>query len=140
MEKSFAVDEELPQESVEAETESKTEIKPVEVDEPKTEWELLHDIYFKKRFTRPLNASTESLMEDEEECAVNLMNLYEEKGNDSSKDESESSPQKIRAPSVQKEPSVDTLDVIDELIKSIEKEVLEEVNNELPIVADPNEN
>lgn len=104
-------------------------------DGPKTDWEKMHDIYFKKRFTRPLHASVESLMEDEENCRINLSKMYDE-------NDSESVP--VHAPSIQREPSVDTIDVIDELIKSIEKEVkeviVEDANSEVPIVVNLDEN
>ena len=137
MAKSYAVDEDSSNdESDNSEDESKRQI-----DEPKTHWEEMHDIYFKKRFSRPLNASVESLMEDEEECRINLSNMYNEM--DGSKAKPSTPPtEPQRMPSLRKEPSTDsTMDVIDALIKSIEKEVkMEEANNEVPIVSVADEN
>jgi hypothetical protein len=134
--KSFAVDEESSRdESDNSEDETKQED-----DGPKTHWEEMHDIYFKKRFSRPLNASVESLMEDEEECRINLSNMYQEMEGSKSKPSTPPSEPK-RLPSLVKEPSTDTIDVIDALIKSIEKEVkMEEANSEEPIVSVADEN
>ncbi|CAG9800759.1 unnamed protein product [Chironomus riparius] len=135
--KSFAVDElSSHDDSDNSEDETKQEI-----DEPKTHWEEMHDIYFKKRFSRPLNASVESLMEDEEECRINLSNMYNEMDAIKAKPSTPpSEPQ--RMPSLRKEPSTDsTMDVIDALIKSIEKEVkMEEANDDVPIVSVTDEN
>lgn len=82
-----------------------------------TQWEKLQDIYFQKRFSRALNASQESLMEDEHDCSINLSKMYREKSNDRSTEKSSS---------LHKDPSQDTLDVIDDLIKSFEKEMNDE--------------
>ena len=136
MAKSFAVDEE----SSHDESDNSEDEKKEEDDGPKTHWEEMHDIYFKKRFSRPLNASVESLMEDEEDCRINLSNMYNEM--DGNKVQPLTPPpEPKRMPSIHKEPSTDTIDVIDELIKSIEKEVnMEEANNEVPIVSMADEN
>lgn len=134
MAKSFAVDEES---SHDESDNSEDEAKQEEI-EPKTHWEEMHDIYFKKRFSRPLHASVESLMEDEEFCRINLSNMYHE---ENKSQPSTPPPDPQRMPSIHKEASTDTIDVIDELIKSIEKEVkLEEANSEIPIVSVADEN
>jgi len=100
----------------------------------------MHDIYFKKRFSCPLHASVESLMEDEEDCRINLSNMYHEVDVSKAKPSTPpSEPQ--RTPSIRKETSSETIDMIDALIKSIEKEVnIEEANNEVPIVSVADEN
>ena len=136
MAKSFAVDEESSRdESDSSEDETKRVDEP-----PKTQWEEMHDIYFKKRFSCPLHSSVESLMEDEEDCRINLSNMYHE--TDVSKAKPSTPPSEPqRMPSIRKEASSETIDMIDALIKSIEKEVnLEEANNEVPIVSVADEN
>ncbi|XP_070489753.1 FK506-binding protein 5-like [Chironomus tepperi] len=134
--KSFAVDEE----SSNDESDNSEDQTKEEDDAPKTHWEEMHDIYFRKRFSRPLNASVESLMEDEEDCRINLSNMYQEMDSNKAKPSTPpSEPQ--RMPSIRKEPSTDTIEMIDELIKSIEKEVkMEEANDEVPIVSEADEN
>lgn len=105
LQKSDAVDEE--DETTEDEESSSVEV-PEEP--PKTQWEELQDIYFQQRFIRARNASQESLLEDEFDCKINLSNMYEEP--------TEKSPKKL-----EKVISQDTLDVIDDFIKSFEKEM-----------------
>lgn len=135
LEKSFAVDEE-DSSSHDDWTDGSEETK-VEV-AASTPWEELHDIYFKKRFSRPLNASMESvLLEDEEGCTINLSKMYDEKEGKLRRNKTESSsPPSRRAFLDKKKLSDDTLDVIDDLIKSIEKEVEnDEMNIDIPIVS-----
>lgn len=74
-----------------------------------TYWEELQDIYFVKRFKRAQNASQESLMDDEDECKINLTKLYHE----NSAEKSSSTPREL---------SQDAADLIDDLIKSFEDE------------------
>ncbi|KAG5679025.1 hypothetical protein PVAND_008627 [Polypedilum vanderplanki] len=144
LEKSLAIDEE---ESIgsDGSSVSDDDSQKKQVEQPlATKWEEMHDIYFKKRFSRPLHASVESLMEDEEFCTINLAKMYCET-NDSNLKPMNSSPATATSPKLQKREileklSSDTLDVIDDLIKSIEKEVaceeMNEMNVEIPIVTD----
>lgn len=60
-------------------------------------------------------------MEDEDACQINLSHMYQENGNTASDDKSSIIP---------KVPSKDSIDAIDELIKSFEKETMKETENE----------
>lgn len=105
------VEEGEEEETVEEEEEV-SDAEEVPAPPPPTQWEEMHDIYFKKPilFPRNIRSSIESLREDEEDCALNLSNMYGES---------------FESPSNEKRKNVDddTLDVIDDLIKSFEKEV-----------------
>jgi hypothetical protein len=100
------------EEAVEEEEEEASDAEEIPAPPPATQWEEMHDIYFKKPvlFSRNINSSIESLRDDEEDCALNLSNMYGES---------------FESHSNEKRKSVedDTLDVIDDLIKSFEKEV-----------------
>lgn len=108
-----------------------------------TKWEEMHDVIFTKPILFShggLNSSVESLMEDEENCALNLSNMYNDENL-----EQHSVQIKIEVDedkSVEKEKQIadddNTVDVIDDLLKSFEKEV--EMNLEaVPIVNVENE-
>lgn len=130
LEKSFAVDES---------NDSSDDEVSKEDDAPKTQWEQMHDIYFQKRFSCPLHASVESLMDDEDTCKINISNMYSdsiEKKPFDDHDMRESSEKKESPDGNEKvELSDDTLDVIDDLIKSFEKECQrDEINAEVPII------
>lgn len=95
---------------------------------PATRWEEMHDIYFHKPvlFARGINSSVESLMEDEENCALNLSKMY----TDAESHERRVAQIKIEVDDVKSVESMkqnadddNTLDVIDDLLKSFEKEV-----------------
>lgn len=92
-----------------------------------TYWEEMHDVYFKKPilFSHATHTSVESLREDEEECALNLSNMY-----------GENKPAEIRVEQIENKIDDDTLDVIDDLIKSFEKDISLEA---FPIVNVENE-
>ena len=118
----LAVEEEVCDASCEEEEDSEKEI-----EEGRTRWEEMHDIYFKKPilFSRGVNSSVESLMEDEENCALNLSKMYGDENNE----RNNSVQIKIEVDdekSVENTKNIDddkTLDVIDDLLKSFEKEV-----------------
>lgn len=95
---------------------------------PATRWEEMHDIIFTKPilFTRGINSSVESLMEDEENCALNLSKMY----NDENQNHERRPMQNIKIEvdecvenKKQIEDNDNTLDVIDDLLKSFEKEM-----------------
>jgi hypothetical protein len=119
----LAVVEEVCDASGEEEEDSEDEM---EDDRPSaTRWEEMHDIYFQKPilFTRGVNSSVESLMEDEEDCALNLSKMYNDENS-----ERRLMPIEIEVDeSVENKKQIDdvdnTLDVIDDLLKSFEKEV-----------------
>jgi hypothetical protein len=158
LEKSFAIDEEEDEAGIagdnedmssSSDDESQTKKPPAT---PPTQWEEMQDFYFKKRFSRAANASEDSLMEDEELCSINLQNLYSESESKLPMNENENDNEITSPPSTSTSPpppppspprptlgseklSSDTLDVIDDLLKSIEKEVASvEMNVEIPIV------
>lgn len=97
--------------------------KESEVVPGKTHWEELQDIYFQKRYIRDIHASVESLLEDEDACKINLSNLYQE-----------NQPSEKSSSTLTKDVSQDTLDAIDELIKSFEKETNEIKDDAQPTV------
>lgn len=76
-----------------------------------TYWEELQDIYFKRRFQRARNASQESFLDDEDECKINLTKMYHE-------DSTEGTALVLLTP--------DATESIDDLIKSLEKDAVEE--------------
>ncbi|CRK95664.1 CLUMA_CG009122, isoform A [Clunio marinus] len=83
-----------------------------DINEPtsKTQWEELQEFYFKMGIKRALNASMESLMEDEDACKINLSNLYRE------------SSSQLSVKSNEPAKSDDTVAVIEKLLKSFEQE------------------
>lgn len=88
-----------------------------------TRWEEMHDIIFTKPilFSRGVNSSVESLMEDEENCALNLSRMYNNDENQNvqikvEKDDDIESKKQIAD-------NDSTFDVIDDLLKSFEKEM-----------------
>lgn len=101
---------------VEAEEEvSEDETEEISEEKPSaTHWEEMHDVYFKKPilFSHAINTSVESLREDEEECALNLSNMY-----------GEDKPAEVEIEQIDSKIDDDTLDVIDDLIKSFEKDI-----------------
>ena len=110
---------EAEEEVSEDETEELSEAPPLA-----TRWEEMHDVYFTKPilFSHAINTSVESLREDEEECALNLSNMYGEN--------------KPTETQIDNKIEDDTLDVIDDLIKSFEKDISFEA---VPIVNVENE-
>lgn len=84
-----------------------------------TEWEKLQDLYLQNRLKFVNNASQESVLEEEDEFV--LAKMYQEKS-------TEKAP-----PEPVKNPSQETLNVIDELIKSFEREAMDSVDKALTI-------
>lgn len=105
-----------------------------------TRWEEMHDIIFKKPilFSRGLNSSVESLMEDEENCALNLSRMYNDENYERRPMEIKIEVDKSVENKNQIEDNDNTLDVIDDLLKSFEKEV-DVVLEAVPIVNVENE-
>lgn len=106
-------EETLAEEGVEEEEEVSEDVTE-EAKPATTYWEEMHDVYFKKPilFSHAIHTSVESLRDDEEECALNLSNMYGENNN------------KTNEIKIQIQSNADdTLDVIDNLIKSFEKDV-----------------
>lgn len=84
-----------------------------------TEWEKLQDLYLQNRLKFVNNASQESILGEDDEFT--LAKMYQEKS-------TEKSP-----PEPVKNPSQETLNVIDELIKSFEREAMDSVDKALTI-------
>lgn len=96
-------------------TESKEEEKPPEEpQQPEKTWEELQTEYLQQQLQRYKSVSQESLNEKEKTFEINLSKLFQE------------SPLGEKSPSLEKNVSQDTLDVIDDLIKSFERESVEE--------------
>lgn len=128
--KSFAIDESVSssgedEESTETSVGWSTDTSTAEAmnppDVPKqTEWEKVQDLYLQNRLKFVNNASQESVLGEEDEFNLSLANLYQE--------------QLMEKPQEPvKNPSQETLDVIDELIKSFEREPVENVDIALTI-------
>lgn len=130
LQKSFAIDESgsssgEDEESTETKAGWSTETSTAEAENllavpQQTEWEKVQDLYLQNRLKFVNNASQESVLGEEDEFNITLANLYQEK--------------LIERPleSV-KIPSQDTIDVIDELIESFEREAVENVEKALTI-------
>lgn len=100
-----------------SETSTAEAVNPPEV--PKqTEWEKLQDLYLQNRLKFVNNASQESILGEDDEFT--LAKMYQEKSTE-------------KPPEPAKNPSQETLNVIDELIKSFEREAMDNVDKALAV-------
>lgn len=100
-----------------SETSTAEAVNPPEV--PKqTEWEKLQDLYLQNRLKFVNNASQESILGEDDEFT--LAKMYQEKSTE-------------KPPELAKNPSQETLNVIDELIKSFEREAMDNVDKALAV-------
>lgn len=114
MQKASAVDDSSDDSSDEDSSEGKEPPEPPEEPKPEKTWEELQVEYLQAQLQRYRSLSEESVkVEPEKTFEIDLSNLYQE------------NPPSEKSPTLEKKLSQDTLDVIDDLIKSFERETME---------------